>query len=91
MKQLIGVFILLLGVALAVLLALRIWGVTVVSQPTLLHSGATLLVVAGALVGLIIVWFGFFKNPAAGYQVRTGRQAHPKADARPENTPSDFN
>ncbi len=84
MKQVISAFILLLGVALAGLLALRIWGVAVVGQPTLLRSGATLLVLALAFVGLVVVWFGFFKDPGAGYNMRSGHRAHPKADAERE-------
>ncbi len=91
MKQLMGAFILLLGAALLGLLALRIWGVAVVGEHTLLRSGATLLVVGLALVGLVVVWFGFFKDPAAGYDTRAGRRAHPKAGIGPERESSDFN
>ncbi|WP_161599418.1 hypothetical protein [Hymenobacter nivis] len=85
MKQAIGAFILLLGAGLAGLLALRIWGVAAVGLPTLLRSGATLVVLALALVGLVVVWFAFFNDPAAGYNVRAGRRAHPKADAKRQN------
>lgn len=85
MKRVIGAWILLLGVGLAGLLILRIWGVAVVGQPTLLRSGATLLVLALALVGMIVVWFGFFANPGAGYNARAGRRAHPKDTATPED------
>lgn len=83
MKQLIGTFILLLGAGLAGLLVLRIWGTTVFGQLTLLRSGATLLVLALALalVALVVVWFGFFRDPRAGYDTRAGRRAHPKAGA----------
>ena len=89
MKQLVGVGILLLGAGLAGLLVLRIWGVPVLSQHTLLRSGATLLVLAAAFVGLVVVWFGFFKDPRAGYDVRVGHRAHPKAEAgREEDFPT---
>jgi hypothetical protein len=81
MKQLVGALILLLGAGLAGLLVLRIWGVTVLGHFTLLRSGATLLVLALALVALVVVWFGFFKDPRAGYDTRTGRRAHPRASA----------
>lgn len=81
MKQVIGALILLLGAGLAGLLALRIWGVAVVGEQTLSRSGATLLVLALAFVALLIVWFGFFKDPRAGYDAQTGHRAHPKADA----------
>ena len=90
MKQLLGALILLLGVALAALLVLRIWGVAVLGQFTLLRSGATLLVLALALVALVMVWFGFFKDPRAGYDTRAGRRAHPKAGAEREEF-SDLN
>ena len=73
----------LLGAVLAVLLALRIWGVAVVDEYTLLRSGATLLVLALAFVGLLVVWFAFFKDPRAGYETRTGRRAQPRTDAKP--------
>ena len=78
MKQLIGALILLLGVVLGGLLVLRIWGVVPVSGPTLMRSGATLLVLAAVLVMLIIGWFAFFKNPSAGYDARVGNRAHPR-------------
>jgi hypothetical protein len=83
MKQVIGGLILLLGAALAGLLALRIWDVAVVGELTLLRSGATLLVLALALVGLVIVWFGFLKDPRAGYDRQPGRRAQPKAGVEP--------
>ena len=78
MKQLLGAAILLLVLALAGLLALRIWGVSLISNYTLLRSGATLAVLAATLVVLIIVWFAFFRNPAAGYDTTQGNRAHPK-------------
>lgn len=78
MKQLVGALILLLGAALVVMVVLRIWGVVLVSGPVLLRSGATLLVLAAALVGLLVVWFAFFKNPSAGYDARVGNRAHPR-------------
>lgn len=78
MKQLFGALILLLGVALGVLLVLRIWGVVPVSGPTLVRSGATLLVLGAVLVVLLIGWFAFFKNPSAGYDTRVGNRAHPR-------------
>ena len=78
MKQLLGAAILLLVLALAGLLALRIWGVSLISNYTMLRSGATLAVLAATLVVLIIVWFAFFRNPAAGYDPTQGNRAHPK-------------
>ncbi len=78
MKQLLGAAILLLVVALAVLLGLRIWGVKLISNSTLLRSGATLGVLTATLVVLVIVWFAFFRNPAAGYDPNRGNRAHPK-------------
>ena len=86
MKQLVGACILLLSAAEVGLLVLRIWGAAVVSQHVLLRSGATLLVLGLGLVGLVVVWFGFFKDPRAGYVVRPGRRAHPKAAAELEKS-----
>jgi hypothetical protein len=83
MKQLIGALILLLGAGLAGLLVLRIWGVLVLSEYALLRSGATLLVLAMAFVGLLVVWFGFFKDPRAGYDTRSGRRAQPRTGVKP--------
>ena len=73
MKQVIG--------ALILLPALRIWGLAVVDDHTLLRSGATLLVLALAFVGLVIAWFALFKDPRAGYDTRSGRRAQPRSDA----------
>ncbi|MCR5888217.1 hypothetical protein LRS06_10655 [Hymenobacter sp. J193] len=78
MKKLIGAAIVLLCLALATLGVLRIWGVSVISSYTLLRSGATLGVLAGALLVLIIVWFAFFPDPAAGYDAQRGNRAHPR-------------
>ena len=78
MKQLLGAAILLLVLALAGLLALRIWGVSLISNYTLLRSGATLAVLAATLVVAVIVRFAFFRNPAAGYDPSQGNRAHPK-------------
>lgn len=78
MKKLIGFLIILVGLVLVGLLVLRIWGITVVSQDTLLRSGATLAVVAVGWVVLIICWFAFFRDPAAGYDQSVGRRAHPR-------------
>lgn len=78
MKQLLGAAIGLLGLALTTLLVLRTWGITPVSTPTLLRSGATLAVLAVAVVLLIIVWGFFFVNPRAGYNKEQGNRAHPK-------------
>ena len=90
MKQLVGALMLLLSAALVGLLVLRIWGVAVVSQYALLRSGATLLVLGLGLVGLIVVWFGFFTDPRAGYKVQPGRRVHPKATAEPEREALDL-
>ncbi len=68
----------LLAVALAGLLALHIWGLDLISTTTLLRSGTTLAVLAATLVVLIVVWFAFFRNPAAGYDSSRGNRAHPK-------------
>lgn len=78
MKQLMGAAILLLGSALVGVLVLRIWGIPSVGRLLVLRSGATLLVLALALGALVVVWFAFFKNPAAGYDLRAGNRAHPK-------------
>lgn len=83
MKQVIGATILLLGAALVGLLGLRIWGVAPLSTPTLWRSGATLLLLAGALAALVVVRFAFFNNPAAGYDARLGRRAHPRSGPAP--------
>lgn len=84
MRQVLGAAISLLGLALATLLGLRIWGISVLSGATLLRSGATLAIVAGALVGVLVVRFTFFRNPATGYDTRAGNRAHPKRAATPE-------
>ena len=81
MKQLLGFSISLLGLALAALLVLRIWGIMVVSGATVLRSGATLAVVAATLLALVVVRFTFFKNPAACYDARVGNRAHPRQPA----------
>ncbi len=78
MKQLLGAAIVLLGLALTTLLVLRIWGIVPVSLPTLLRSGATLVVLAVAVVVLLIVWGFFFVNPTKGYDRSEGQRAHPK-------------
>ena len=78
MKNLLGAAIGLLCLALATLGALHIWGVSLLSSSTLLRSGATLGVLAAATVVLIIVWFAFFPDPAAGYDRHTGSRAHPR-------------
>ena len=78
MKQLLGAAILLLVLALAGLLGLHIWGLSLISQYTLLRSGTTLALLAATLVVLIIVRFAFFRNPAACYDPTRGNRAHPK-------------
>lgn len=85
MKQLIGLLVLLLIVAVGGLLVLRIWGVVLVGRLALLRSGATLLVLGVVLVGLVIGWFAFFKNPSAGYDAQVGNRAHPRQST--ENQP----
>ena len=85
MKQLLGFVIGLTGLALAALLVLRIWDIPVVGAATVLRSGATLAVVAVALLALLVVRFAFFKNPAAGYDTRVGNRAHPRQ--KPAATP----
>ena len=85
MKQLLGFVIGLTGLALTVLLVLRIWNISVVSPATVLRSGATLAVVAVALLALLVVRFTFFRNPAAGYDARVGNRAHPQQ--KPTATP----
>ena len=83
MRQLLGGLILLLGLALATVLVLRIWGIHWLSSVVLLRSGATLAVLVGALVGLVVVRFAFFQNSAAGYDARAGNRAHPRTPAAP--------
>jgi hypothetical protein len=78
MKQLLVFIIGLVALALATLLVLRIWDASVISTATVLRSGATLAVVAGTLLALLVVRFTFFKNPAAGYDARVGNRAHPR-------------
>ena len=78
MKKLVGFLIILLGLALAALLVMRIWGYTPVSAEILQQSGATLAVLAVVWVALIISWFAFFRDPAAGYDRRVGQRAHPR-------------
>jgi len=83
MKKLLGFSISLLGLALAALLVLRIWGIAVVSRATVLRSGATLAVIAATLLALVVVRFTFFKNPATGYDARVGNRAHPRLGQPP--------
>ncbi len=86
MKQLLGIIIGVVGLALAGLLVLRIWNSSVVSSATVLRSGATLAVLASTLVGLLTLRFTFFKNPAAGYDPQVGNRAHPR-QRQPVNFP----
>ncbi|WP_223649423.1 hypothetical protein [Hymenobacter psoromatis] len=81
MKQLLGSVIGVVTLALAGLLVLRIWNISVVSSATVLRSGATLAVLAATLVGLLMLRFTFFKNPAAGYDPQVGNRAHPRQPA----------
>lgn len=83
MKKLLGFSISLLGLALAALLVLRIWGIAVVSGATVLRSGATLAVIAATLLALVVVRFTFFKNPATGYDARVGNRAHSRLGQPP--------
>ena len=78
MKQLLGLIIGVVALALAGLLVLRIWHISVVSPATVLRSGATLAVLAATLAGLLLLRSTFFKNPAAGYDAQVGSRAHPR-------------
>ncbi|WP_019946819.1 hypothetical protein [Hymenobacter aerophilus] len=82
MKKLVGFAIILVGLALAGLLVLRIWGISLVSHDTLLRSGATLVVLAVGWAVLIICWFAFFRNPAAGYDSSGGQRVQPRLPRR---------
>ena len=82
MKQLLGSVIGVVALALAGLLVLRIWHIAVVSPATVLRSGATLAVLAATLVGLLLLRFTFFKNPAVGYDAQVGNRAHPRQRQR---------
>lgn len=83
MKKLLGVAALLLGTALVFVVVLRIWGVPVLSNVTLLRSGASLAVLAGAAAALGALGFALFQNPARGYDHGTGQRAHPRRQPAP--------
>lgn len=75
MKNLVGFLIALLSIAFVVLLILRIWNIVIFGWDEILRSGATLLLIAVAIIILIIVRFAFFKKE--NYNASKGNRAHP--------------
>jgi hypothetical protein len=65
MRKLIGVFIALAGIALVLILILRIWNVQIIGWQDLLRSGLTVGLLAGALVFLLVVRYFFFRDKPA--------------------------
>jgi len=62
MRQLIGALIALLGLAFIAFLILWIWDISPVGWKDLLRSGATVGLIGGALVFLVIIRFVFFRR-----------------------------
>lgn len=78
MKKIIGVFIVLLVIAFVGILGLRIWDIEILSLRTIAKSGATLGILAVAIVILIVAYGFYFKDNSKGYNKSVGNNAHPK-------------
>ncbi len=77
MKKTIGFLIVLVSIALAAVVILRIWGIEIISLGDLVRSATTLAVLGGLLIFLLICWGFFFRDSKAGYNPKVGNRAHP--------------
>ena len=68
----------LVSIALAAVVILRIWGIEIISLGNLVRSATTLAVLGGLLVFLLICRGFFFRDSRAGYDEKVGNRAHPK-------------
>ncbi len=68
----------LVSLLLAMLVVLRIWGISIVSLGTLVRSGATLAVLGGLTAVLLLLYGVFFRTGRSAYDRGTGNRAHPK-------------
>lgn len=62
MKKIIGALLLLSCLAFFTLLILRIWGVSIISWPTMLRSGITFVLIGALIVFLSLIYFLFLKG-----------------------------
>ncbi|MCX8524649.1 hypothetical protein OF897_12070 [Chryseobacterium formosus] len=78
MKNIIGILITLLSLALIAVILLRIWNIDIVSFDNMLRSSATLILLGLAILILSIVYSTFLRNNKQAYNQKTGNKAHPK-------------
>ena len=78
MKKIIGALIVLVSIALAAVVILRIWGIEIISLGNLVRSASTLAVLGGLLIFLLICRGFFFRSNSKGYDEKVGNRAHPK-------------
>lgn len=78
MKNIIGILITLLSLALMAVIILRIWNIDIVSFDNMLRSSATLILLGLAILILSIVYGTFLRNNKQAYNQKTGNKAHPK-------------
>lgn len=78
MKQIIGILLLFLSIALAGVLVLWIWDIEVVSLTTIIKSTATLIILGAAIILLIIIYGALLRSDHNQYNHKSGNRAHPK-------------